>query len=316
VTASASAPQGLVSRLIPLPRGGMLVVRPLRWSDVEGLSALYAGLDDESRHRRFFSLLRPKRAFFERMVVIAQRGGMGLVAAVVDDVDHRERVVGEASYELLPDGDGELGITVDSRWRGWLGPYLLDALVVAAASRGVPNLEADVLVTNTPMLAMLRSRGCAEMPSNDWTLVRAIIGTATATPTWPAARQGPRVLVEGAGGHWHAMDAARAAGLEVLSCPGPAGRGSRCPVLAGKPCPLATGADAIVLAHPPDTDGWPTVRASHEHLHPGVPVLVELSRDASPAEPSEIAIAPCADADLVALLRQVAGAGGERPAGS
>lgn len=314
--ASTDAPQEFVSRRVPLPYGGTLVIRPVLESDVEGLSGLYAELDDESRHRRFFSLLRPKRAFFERMVAVGQRGGVGLVAAVVDEVGHRERVVGEASYELLADGDGELGMTVDARWRGWLGPYLLDALVDAAASRGVPNLEADVLVTNTPMLAMLRSRGCAEMPSKDWTFVRAIIGTATPTPTWPAVRQGIRVLVEGAGGHWHAMDAAQAAGLEVLSCPGPAGRRRRCPLLAGNPCPLATGADVIVLSHPRDEDGWPTVRASHEHLHPGVPVLVELSRNAGHAEPNEIAVGSCADADLVALLRAVAAERGEGPAGS
>lgn len=53
------------------------------------------------------------------------------------------RIVGEASYELLPNGAGELAITVAADQRGWIGPYLLDAMVEAAAAGGVPNVEAD-----------------------------------------------------------------------------------------------------------------------------------------------------------------------------
>ena len=67
--------------------------------------------------------------------------GYGVVAVV----DHPlEQIVGEADYFLLD--NGELVITVAADWRGWLGPYLLDVLIEAAAARGVPNLEAEFLV--------------------------------------------------------------------------------------------------------------------------------------------------------------------------
>jgi ribosomal protein S18 acetylase RimI-like enzyme len=59
----------------------------------------------------------------------------------------------------MPDGNGDFALTVASEWRGWLGPYLLGALVAAAAARGVPNLQADVLVCNVRMFALLRSCG-------------------------------------------------------------------------------------------------------------------------------------------------------------
>jgi hypothetical protein len=91
------------------------------------------------------------------MTNVTERGGFGLIA-MMEGPDNTSRIVGEATYELLPDGDGELGITVAEDARGWLGPYLLDALVEAAAARGVPNLEADVLVANRRMLTMLRAR--------------------------------------------------------------------------------------------------------------------------------------------------------------
>jgi hypothetical protein len=189
---------------VPLPCGCVLTVRPVATTDVDGLVALYDGLSEDDRYRRFFSGFRPPRSFFERLVNVGERGGFGLVATMGagGDLAGGARMVGEASYELLPNGDGELAIAVAADQRGWLGPYLLDALVEAAAARGVPNLEADVLATNGPMLTLLRSRGYATMGPNDWTTMRLVVGTAGRTPVWPAGygatghSDRPRVLVE------------------------------------------------------------------------------------------------------------------------
>jgi ribosomal protein S18 acetylase RimI-like enzyme len=272
------------ARRAALPGGGELVVRRVAADDVDGLAALYAGLSEEDRYRRFFSYFAPERPFFERIAAVASRGGYGLVAVEVSrgagGGDGDGRVVGEANYELLPNGDGELAMAVADDHRGWLGPYLLDALVEAAAARGVRNLEADVLVTNSRMLALLRSRGYATLPSDDWVTVRLIVGTGGRTPVWPERSKsggpaGPRVLVEARGGRWHAGSEAAAAGLEVITCSGPRGPRSRCPVLAGRPCPLAGGADAVVVSHPPDEDEWNALVEGHTLLYPGVPVCVE-----------------------------------------
>ncbi|HEX6568735.1 MAG TPA: GNAT family N-acetyltransferase, partial [Acidimicrobiales bacterium] len=198
-------------RRVDLPDGRSLVVRPVAPGDVDGLAALYEGMSDEDRYRRFFSGFQPDRDFLERAVAVRERGGYGLVAvesaaggAAVP------RIVGEASYELLPNGDGEMAMAVAGDWRGWLGPYLLDALIAAAAARGVPNLEADVLATNSPMLSLLRARGYATLQHDDWVSLRLMVGTAGHTPVWPrragrgSGPAGPRVLVEAPGGRWHA----------------------------------------------------------------------------------------------------------------
>jgi GNAT superfamily N-acetyltransferase len=281
-------------RRVPLPGGGELVVRPVSPGDVDGLVALYEGLSDDDRYRRFFSCFDPDRSFFERAVSVEARGGYGLVAVESGDATGPRgadgyapgaaaggRIVGEASYELLPDGDGELAMTVADDRRGWLGPFLLDALIEAAAERGVPNLEADVLVTNSRMLTLLRARGYATLPSDDWVTVRLIVGTAGRTPVWPDGagatghRDRPRVLVEAPGGRWHARREAAAAGLQVVTCSGPRGARSRCPVLAGRPCPLAAAADAVVVSHAPDDERWRALVEAHGDVHPGVPVCVE-----------------------------------------
>lgn len=300
------------ARVDALPGGRDLRVRAIEAGDVERLVDLYSRLDEDARYRRFFSMYRPDTAFFERMTTIGDRGGAGLVAIVKDESQPSdalyEQLVGEASYELLPNGDGELEVTVDRAWRGWLGAYLLDALLEVAASQGVPNLEADILMANGPMLALVRARGYAAMPNGEWTVVRAMIGTTGATPRWPAPHDRLRVLVEGAGGHWHAEAAAGAVGLEVVGCPGPEGRGRPCPMLRGDRCPLASGADVIVVSHPPDTPRWRAVRAAHADLHPGVPVFVEATRAAPAVVDGEEPLPACTAADAVAIVRRGANA--------
>jgi hypothetical protein len=89
-------------------------------------------------------------------------------------------------------------------WRGWLGGYLLDALLEAAAPRGVPNLEAEILVENKRMLSLIRRRAFATIDRTDFTTIRVSVGTATNTPTWAGPHDRPRVLAEVPGVRWRA----------------------------------------------------------------------------------------------------------------
>ena len=100
-----------------------------------------------------------------------------------------ERLVGEAGYVLLPNGDGELAMTVAAGWRGRLEAVLLDALSQAAAAAGVLDLEADVLSVDRPLLELLRSRGAVVMGHDGWRVVRLLVGTGEGGPTWPAAHR-------------------------------------------------------------------------------------------------------------------------------
>lgn len=283
------APGPFEPRRVELDGGTELEVRQVAAGDEDALSDLYAGLGPEDRQRRFFSSYQPGREFFERMTSVGERGGFGLVA-VVDPGGPAPRIVGEAAYNLLPNGDGELGITVATGWRGWLGPYLVAVLCEAAAARGVPNLEAEVLVTNRPMLAVLRARGGANLGHSDWTTVRVLVGTSGPAPSWPGAHDRPRVLVEAPGGRWAAEEAAREAGIDVVVCGGPEGRRIPCPALQGRACPLAEAADAIVVWSAPhdengggDAEGagetpWERLAEAHGQLHAGVPVCVAAAR--------------------------------------
>jgi GNAT superfamily N-acetyltransferase len=134
----ADAAYGIVATLSG-PDGPALTVRTATAAGGEGLDPLFQGLSDEDWHHRLFNLRRPARKFLEQMTRAADEGGYRLVAAVSGPED---ALVAEAGYAILPDGDGEFALTVAPGWRGWrLGRYLLDAIVAAAAGRGVPNLH-------------------------------------------------------------------------------------------------------------------------------------------------------------------------------
>ena len=279
---------------------GELQIRPIENRDVPGLAALYDGLDPDDRYRRFFSAYHPPSAFFERLTTVAERSGVGLVAVWVPGGGSTEEIVADAEYEMLPNGDGELAITVAASWRGWLGPWLLDALLDAARARGVPNLEADVLATNGPMLALARARGCVSLDRGDWSVVRVLIGATTRVPTWPGGDREPRLLIEGIGCGWRAEHAVRRPGLRVIACPGPTARRMRCPAMAGRPCPLAADANLIVVCLPLDAEKRDELLAAHSILHPGVVVCVD--SDASDRRPG-VVVLPRTKPEVVAVVR-------------
>jgi RimJ/RimL family protein N-acetyltransferase len=253
--------------------GRRIVVRPVEAGDVDALTALYDSLDPEDHYRRFFSAYRPRRQFFEEMTTVAERGGARLVA-IVTEADGSERLVAEAGYTLLPDGDGELAIAVERSWRGWLGPYLLDAVAGIAAEAGVPNLEAEVLVVNRPMIAMLRSRGAMSMQQGDWSVLRLLIGSGERQPTWPGPHDRRRVLIEGPSGCWR-LDHGDRPDVQMITCSGPHRGIHDCPALNGGRCLLAATADEIVVTHPLDDDQWRALVRAHGKVHPGVPVRLQ-----------------------------------------
>lgn len=297
-----------MDRRVPLSGDRTLIVRAADERDIDGVQALYERLDDEARYRRFFSMYRPRREFFEHLLRAGSRGGAVLVAVVVTtgEADGAGVIVAEADFEPLPDGDGELAITVDASWRGWLGPYLLDALVERGAQCGVPNLEAEVLTCNGPMRALLVARGMATVPRDDWTTLRLVIGTAGHVPAWPPRTSGMRVLIEGAASGRMARNAVSAGDAQVLACAGPTGRRTRCPVLDGEPCLLAAGADVIIVANPPDTDDWNELREAHSRVHPGVPVCVELHGSSKTPGAGEVELTAPSSADAMAQVHRAA----------
>jgi hypothetical protein len=174
---------------VALPDGRTLTVRTVTEADVEGLDDLFESLSDDDRYCRFFNFCHPARRFLEQMTRAQDEGGYRLVAVVSGP---KETIVAEAGYAILPGGDGDFAVTVAPEWRGWLGPYLLDALVAAAAARGVPNLQADILLENARMLALVSQRGYVTLDRPEPSEIRVAIGAAQPACRRPRATAGVR----------------------------------------------------------------------------------------------------------------------------
>ncbi|HEX9259522.1 MAG TPA: hypothetical protein VF855_08280 [Acidimicrobiales bacterium] len=262
-----------------LPDGGALVVRTATEADLASVIRLYDGLSVEDRHRRFFSAARPSDGFLRVWLAADQHGGHSTVvqhlSAGAEGGDADAPVVAEAGFLPLPTGGAEFAITVAREWRGWLGPYLLDRLTRVAAARGLTSLEAQVLLENQPMLSGVRARGYATYDHTEYDVVHVISGTGERTPHWPDRHGQPRVLVEIPGARWHATAAVRNDHMHVVACPGPReGKGGECPALAGRPCPLAAAADAVVVALRPSDPRVAELVDAHRRLHPDVPLVI------------------------------------------
>lgn len=262
----------------PSGTAGRPRVRRLAPADLNGLRALYRSLSDRDRYQRFFTEAPPDRAI-ERYVTLLGERGFGVVAT--DDAD---RIVGEAGYLLLAEGDAEFGITVAADWRG-LGHTLLDTITDHAAQAGVPSLQADVLADNQAMRSLAAKRGYALIHSADYTVLRITMGTAAPVPSWPSGTPHPRLLVETPAWRWRGASQADAAGFHVVSCPGPSSfRNGHCPPLHGQPCPLVDGADAVVVALSPDDRNRGALTPIHRFCHADVPVfLQEVAGEGPPA---------------------------------
>jgi acetyltransferase len=262
-------PDGPV-RIAKLPGGRLLTVRRVRPADADQLAALYEGLSDDDRYRRFFSLYRPDRATIACWAADNEAGKLRL-AAFVGSAAGDPELVGDALCVPLPDGDGEFALAVAPAWRGWLGAYLLDTLAEVATAMGMRSLHADILTENRRMLAVVQARGYAVLSHPDFNQVRVTTGTVPPTPDWPPSRDRPRILIEARGTRSSLHSQVAMAGFQTITCPGP---GRRCPALAGRPCPLAAGADAIVFNLPADDAVGEALVAAHARLHPFVPLCV------------------------------------------
>jgi hypothetical protein len=197
------------TRRVVLPGGMVLLVRRVVPADVGGLTALYRDVTAGDVATPPSLGQASQAPLPERVATVESRGGFGVVAvirlpeaALVGDRSDGERnpatwdrvdpdrCIGQASYERLASADGEMSMAVAPAWRGWLGGFLLDALVDAAASRGVPNLETAVAASDVALRAALTARGLGTDPATE----RVILGTHGTTPTGAGAPDPHSVL--------------------------------------------------------------------------------------------------------------------------
>ena len=177
-----------MSQLVALRSGDVVRIRQVRPDDASALAQAYANLGEQSRYRRFFT-------------VMPQLPESTLKAAVnVDHLDHEAlvavpllsaEIVGECRFIRLPDqpDTAEIGVTVVDAWQGRdLGSALLARLSERAAEAGIEYFTAEVLAENRSMLALLPGLGQVETES------RGPVVNARVELAEPPRQPGPDLL--------------------------------------------------------------------------------------------------------------------------
>jgi len=141
--------------------GRRIIVRPTRTSDVPALHDLFFRLRPEDVRTRFFRYLRSLTEEMAQHLCSVGYSQEMAFAAVVGDPE-AERIVGSSCYFLnLQTGLADVAYMVDPAWHGvGLGSLLQARTIEYARAHGVRGFTADVLVVNSPMLAVFRRSGC------------------------------------------------------------------------------------------------------------------------------------------------------------
>jgi GNAT superfamily N-acetyltransferase len=158
---AASRPQ-----VAKLHSGDVVRVRQVQPGDAPALARAYANLGEQSRYRRFFT-------------VMPELPEATLKAAVeVDHTDHEalvalpllsSEIVGECRFIRRADqpDTADAGVTVIDAWQGrGLGSALLTRLSERALEVGIEYFAAEILAENRTMLAMLPDLGKVETESS------------------------------------------------------------------------------------------------------------------------------------------------------
>jgi RimJ/RimL family protein N-acetyltransferase len=192
---AASEPQPATLR-----SGDVVRIRQIRPADAPALGRAYANLGEQSRYRRFFT-------------VMPELPESTLKAAVeVDHVDHEAlvavplrsgEIVGECRFIRLPDqpDTAEVGVTVVDAWQGrGLGPALLARLSEHALAAGIEYFTAEVLAENRTMLALLPSLGQVETESRGPLVTARVELAEPSRPVSPVSPDFLRLLTAAARG--------------------------------------------------------------------------------------------------------------------
>jgi acetate---CoA ligase (ADP-forming) len=138
---------------IALRDGSTARVRPVEPSDEPALREFLAGLSQDSRWLRFFSL----GVDLDRAAArAAAPGGYGLIVTS----GASDRVVAHAVYEIERPGRAEVAFAVADEMQGrGLATVLLAHLAQVASARGIDEFVAIVLPENRRMISVFRESG-------------------------------------------------------------------------------------------------------------------------------------------------------------
>jgi RimJ/RimL family protein N-acetyltransferase len=153
------------AQAVTLRSGDVVRLRQVRPGDAPALARAYANLGEQSRYRRFFTVMPEiPESTLKAAADVDHENHEALVAVPLLSSE----VVGECRFIRRADqpDSADAGVTVVDAWQGrGLGSALLARLSERALELGIEYFIAEILAENRTMLALLPSLGRVETES-------------------------------------------------------------------------------------------------------------------------------------------------------
>jgi RimJ/RimL family protein N-acetyltransferase len=153
------------AQAVTLRSGDVVRLRQVRPGDAPALARAYANLGEQSRYRRFFTVMPElHESTLKAAADVDHENHEALVAVPLLSSE----VVGECRFIRRADqpDSADAGVTVVDAWQGrGLGSALLARLSERALELGIEYFTAEILAENRTMLALLPSLGRVETES-------------------------------------------------------------------------------------------------------------------------------------------------------
>lgn len=145
-----------LERVVTLPDGSRVWIRPIRSADAPRLVDFYSRLSRLTAYQRFFTVMkRLPPDWAQLLATVDYRRRLALIAEA--DVEGCRELIAVGRYEPCEEpGTVEVAFVVHDGWQGrGLGTILLHDIMRAAQTRGIDRFRAYVLADNQRMLDLL-----------------------------------------------------------------------------------------------------------------------------------------------------------------
>jgi acyl-CoA hydrolase/RimJ/RimL family protein N-acetyltransferase len=144
-----------------LDDGTLINVRPMHPTDERSVRGLFHSLSQQTKYYRFMShIARLPQKQIQNFVYIDYRSEMAIVGTIPET--HGDQIIAIGRYYIDPQTNrAEVAFVVRDDWQNrGIGTFLYKLLITIAKQNGVEGFNAEVLIENKSMLAVLRKGDC------------------------------------------------------------------------------------------------------------------------------------------------------------
>jgi RimJ/RimL family protein N-acetyltransferase len=144
-----------------LDDGTLINIRPMHPTDEKRVRGLFQSLTEQTKYYRFMShITKVPQKQIQNFVYIDYRSEMAIVGTIPEA--HGDEIIAIGRYFIDPRTNrAEVAFVVQDEWQNrGIGTFMFKLLLNVAKQNGIEGFNAEVLIENKPMLAVLYKGDC------------------------------------------------------------------------------------------------------------------------------------------------------------